>query len=131
MDQVTILALACVYGTLSPTFRKPAYRAYRAGMFASLGLSALGFVTHGLLKYGWETQRLRMSLDWMIIMAACNFVGAFTYATRVSIPVLITYVTRIDDPDRFPNGGIPVPSTSSDLVTKHSMSLWYLLAWHT
>ena len=53
-------------------------------MYAGLGLSAVVFVVHGLIKYGWEVQNRRMSIDWMGLMALFNFSGAITYAARVS-----------------------------------------------
>lgn len=52
-------------------------------MYASLGLSALVFVVHGLVLYGWEVQRQRMGLGWMGLMAGLNLTGAVVYATRV------------------------------------------------
>ena len=53
-------------------------------MYAGLGLSAIIFVAHGLLKYGYETQRRHMSVDWMIAMAGFNLLGAAIYGIRVS-----------------------------------------------
>ena len=53
-------------------------------MYAFLGLSAIVFIIHGIVLYGWETQRKRMSLDRMGLMAVLNLVGACTYAGRVS-----------------------------------------------
>lgn len=53
-------------------------------MYAGLGLSAIIFVVHGVIKHGWKTQNHRMSLDWMGLMASLNLIGAFTYAARVS-----------------------------------------------
>ena len=55
-------------------------------MYASLGLSALVFVTHGLLLHGWTAQNRRMSLDWMLLMATLNLTGASLYAARVGTP---------------------------------------------
>ena len=52
-------------------------------MYAGLGLSAIVFVVHGVVKYGWKIQNRRMSLDWMIVMASLNLIGAFAYAARV------------------------------------------------
>ena len=52
-------------------------------MYAGLGISAVVFVVHGLILYGWQTQNRRMSLDWMALMALFNLAGAFTYAVRV------------------------------------------------
>ena len=80
---VSLLAGACVITTFNSRFRHPNLRPYRALMYAGLGFSALGFVFHGLLLYGWEVQDLRMSLRWMCLMAAFNLVGATAYATRI------------------------------------------------
>lgn len=55
-------------------------------MYASLGLSAIVFVIHGLLLHGWNMQNHRMSLDWMLLMAFFNLAGAVTYASRVCRP---------------------------------------------
>ena len=55
-------------------------------MYACLGLSAVVFIVHGLVLYGWETQKQRMSLDRMTLMAVLNLAGAYTYAARVDCP---------------------------------------------
>jgi adiponectin receptor len=80
---VSIVALACVIATFSPTFRSPALRSYRAAMYTALGLSAILFITHGLILYGWDIQSHRMSLTCVIETAALNLVGAVAYATRI------------------------------------------------
>lgn len=54
-------------------------------MYAGLGLSAIIFVIHGVVKHGWKTQNHRMSLDWMGLMATLNLIGAFAYAARVGL----------------------------------------------
>lgn len=51
-------------------------------MYAFLGGSSLIAVAHGVSLHGLEQQNKRMSLDWMVVMALFNFVGAFTYALR-------------------------------------------------
>ena len=55
-------------------------------MYAGLGLSAIVFIIHGLLIYGWEIQKHRMSLKWMALMGTFNLTGAAAYAARVSYP---------------------------------------------
>ena len=80
---VSILATLCVVATLHPKFRHPTIRPYRAAMYAGLGLSAVVFVTHGVLLHGWAVQNQRMSLDWMGLMALFNLTGAVIYAARV------------------------------------------------
>lgn len=71
---------------MHPKFRHPSIRPYRAAMYAGLGLSALIFTTHGIWKFGWETQMGRMSLDRMFLMATLNLIGAVIYAARVCFP---------------------------------------------
>lgn len=82
-SQTTSTALGCTYLTLSPHFASPAFRHWRAGFYAGFGLSSIIFVVHGLLLYGWELQRSRMSLVYMGWMATANLVGAAIYAARV------------------------------------------------
>lgn len=85
--QVSILAIACAITTFNARFRHSSLRPYRTVMYAGLGLSAIIFVIHGVVKHGWKTQNHRMSLDWMGLMASLNLVGAFAYAARVgSLP---------------------------------------------
>ncbi|KAL9534612.1 ADIPOR-like receptor [Sphaerulina musiva] len=79
----TSTALGCTYLTLSPHFASPAFRHWRAGLYAGFGLSSIIFVGHGLLLYGWEVQRSRMSLLYMGWMATANLVGAAIYAARI------------------------------------------------
>ena len=80
---VSILALVCTIATLAPNFRHPALRLYRTAMYASLGLSAMVFITHGLIIHGWEIQNHRMSLTYMLVTAMLNFLGAVVYAARI------------------------------------------------
>ena len=52
-------------------------------MYACIGLSAVVFVVHSIHLCGWETQKQRMSLDRMGLMAVLNLIGAYVYAARV------------------------------------------------
>lgn len=85
-DQTTAFALGCFFITLDPHFASPQYRRWRASMYAGFGLSSIIFVAHGLYVHGWELQRVRMSLNYMIWMGASNLVGAAIYAARVRHP---------------------------------------------
>jgi len=60
-------------------------------MYAGLGLSAIVFIVHGLILYGWEVQNRRMSLQWMIVMTGLNFVGAGAYAWSVCLPPFLFF----------------------------------------
>lgn len=88
---VSVLASLCVVATLHPRFSHSAWRSYRAAMYAGLGLSAVVFVVHGLIRHGWTTQNQRMSLDWMALMATSNLVGAAIYTARVRVSRFFVY----------------------------------------
>ncbi|KAK3316528.1 mPR-typeG-protein-coupled receptor [Apodospora peruviana] len=80
---MTFAASCCAVVTFLPCFGTPRFRAYRAGVYASLGLTGLVFVIHGLVLLGWETQNRRMALTWMVGMALVNLAGAVVFATRI------------------------------------------------
>ena len=84
-----MLGAACAIATFNPRFRHPSLRPYRAAMYACLGLSAIIFIIHGVILYGWKTQNKRMSLDRMGLMAILNLSGAYAYAARVG-SILLT-----------------------------------------
>jgi adiponectin receptor len=70
--------------TLHPHFASPAFRHWRACFYAGFGFSSIIFVIHGLLLFGWQVQKARMSLVYMGWMATANITGALIYAARVS-----------------------------------------------
>ncbi|KAI7351800.1 hypothetical protein KC354_g12291 [Hortaea werneckii] len=82
---VTISACGCIIFTLHPWFLGPAFRKFRALMYASFGLSALLFMSHGIFLYGLAIQRKRLALEWMVFMGFLNIIGACFYASRVSV----------------------------------------------
>lgn len=91
---VSALAVACVYVTLHPAFRRPGYRPYRAVMYSGLALFYIIPIAHGLAKFGWETQMWRMSLDWMALMTALNITGGALYVLRVNISCVDSFSRR-------------------------------------
>jgi adiponectin receptor len=84
---VSVLASMCVVAVLDPGFRRPSHRLYRTLMFAGLGISFVVPILHGVLLFGWEVQRKRMSLDWVVVNMVCNGLGAVVYSTRVSTSI--------------------------------------------
>ncbi|KAM3449641.1 hypothetical protein MY3296_006725 [Beauveria thailandica] len=76
-------AFCCTIFTLTPAFVTPEYRKIRASFYAGFGLGSIIFVVHGLVLYGWELQKSRMSLVWMGWMAIANLLGALIYAARI------------------------------------------------
>lgn len=81
---MSLAGFGCALSTLDPRFSRPRFRRWRAALYACFGLGSITFVVHGLLKHGWQLQKLRMSLVWMAWMAFFNIVGAVVYAVRVS-----------------------------------------------
>lgn len=80
---VSVLAAACAAAILAPRFQHPTFRPYRTSIYVSLGLSAIVFITHGLIIHGWEIQSHRMGLTYMLMMATLNLLGASIYAARI------------------------------------------------
>lgn len=64
-------------------------------VYASLGLTGVVFLVHGLYLWEFAIQRKRLSLEMMILMAALNLVGALLYATRVSTPFVRTHSDNV------------------------------------
>jgi predicted membrane channel-forming protein YqfA (hemolysin III family) len=125
---VTILASVCSYATIDTKFRTPKFRPYRAAMYAGLGLSAIIFIIHGLLIHGWETQKHRMSLNWMALMATFNLIGAAAYAARVRRP-FSPKVARLDK-NRFRRDGALRNMISMAAVTSSYIVWLFVLVWH-
>ncbi|TGO07858.1 hypothetical protein BTUL_0241g00010 [Botrytis tulipae] len=80
---ISVSAIACAITTFHSEFHHPKLRPCRAIMYSCLGLSSIIFIIHGLTLYGYKTQKWRMSLDWMGVMAGFNSLGAVAYAVRV------------------------------------------------
>ena len=76
--------------TLGPHFDSSRFRHWRAVFYAAFGLSSVTFVIHGIVLYGWEMQKSRMSLVWMGWMAVVNLFGATIYAARVAYLVILS-----------------------------------------
>src|SRR5437588_9751981 len=66
-----------------PKFSHPTVRPYCAAMYSGLGFSSIVFIIHGVAKYGWDLQKRRMSLDWVMIMTTFNIIGAVVYAASI------------------------------------------------
>ena len=103
--QVTISAAGCIRLSLSSHFITPAFREYRAMTYISLGLFTMIFVVHGLFLNGFHVQRKRLGLEWMMLMALLNLLGAAVYSIRVCQE----------------QNGAPTASTASERATSCSM----------
>jgi adiponectin receptor len=81
--QITAIALATGYACVSPSFRRPSWRALRAALFVAMGLSAVVPVLHGLALYGHAHLRRVIALHWLVAQGALYIAGAGLYAARV------------------------------------------------
>lgn len=80
---ISVIAVGCSAVAVIPRFRQPEWRFFRAGMFISMGLSALFPVCHGLLVYGRQQMRMQIGLDWVLLQGFLYILGAVIYAARV------------------------------------------------
>jgi len=77
---ISILSVGCVAVSTLDKFRTSAFRPYRAGMFAALGLSGVIPVLHGLQVYGIEKLQNSMGLNWVLLQGILYILGAGLYA---------------------------------------------------
>ncbi|KAF4550947.1 hemolysin-III-like protein 2 [Elsinoe fawcettii] len=63
---ITLLGIGCVGVSVLQRFRTPEWRAFRAGMFVFMGISAVLPVGHGVVLYGVEGLERRMGLSWVV-----------------------------------------------------------------
>ncbi|KAJ6001000.1 hemolysin-III related-domain-containing protein [Penicillium waksmanii] len=66
-SKITSLGLLCAAISANPQFRHPTWRPFRAGMFISLGLSALFPVVHGAMKFGLKQINRQIGLFWVAL----------------------------------------------------------------
>lgn len=80
---ISVIGLGCSAVSVIPRFRRPEWRSFRAGMFISMGLSAIFPVCHGVLMYGLRQMRMQIGLDWLLLQGFLYILGAVIYAARV------------------------------------------------
>jgi adiponectin receptor len=80
---ICTIGLGCIFVCLSPKFRTPEWRPFRAGMFVSMGLSAIFPVIHGLWLYGPKQMTDQIGLHWLLLQGFLYILGATIYAARV------------------------------------------------
>ncbi|MCJ1425473.1 hypothetical protein MMC29_003372 [Sticta canariensis] len=73
----------CTMMSVTPKFRTPKWRPFRAAMFVAMGLSAVFPVLHGLLLYGMQDMNKQIGLSWVVLQGFLYVLGAAIYAARV------------------------------------------------
>ncbi|KAI4275703.1 MAG: hypothetical protein L6R38_005809, partial [Xanthoria sp. 2 TBL-2021] len=77
---ISILGTGCTIVSVTPEFRTPKWRPFRASMFVAMGLSAVVPVLHGVKLYGLQKMNDRIGLSWLILQGFLYVLGAGTYA---------------------------------------------------
>ncbi|KAH8695326.1 putative hemolysin-III channel protein Izh2 [Talaromyces proteolyticus] len=80
---ITTIGFICTLVCVTPRFRTPEWRPFRAAMFVSMGLSGLVPVLHGLWLYDIEQMTYQIGLDWLLLQGFLYILGATIYAARV------------------------------------------------
>lgn len=80
LSQITVVGIGCIYVTMNPAFRTPAYRPFRAAMFVGMGLCAIFPVLHGLVIYGFSRMLEQIGLFWLVLQGTLYITGALLYA---------------------------------------------------
>ena len=89
------VGFGCTFLSVTPKFRTPLWRRYRAGMFVAMGLSALFPVLHGLKLYGIQQMNKKIGLSWIVFQALLYILGAGIYAVCLAIKYLFVSVKQI------------------------------------
>jgi predicted membrane channel-forming protein YqfA (hemolysin III family) len=99
--------------TLHPAFLGPTFRKYRALMYTCFGLSAILFISHSIVLYGFTMQKRRLSIEWMALMGFLNIAGAAIYASRGSIFLEMLFLASVWLTDnRYRSAGFQLVLTS-------------------
>uniref|UniRef100_A0A0N5A4Q8 HlyIII-domain-containing protein n=1 Tax=Parastrongyloides trichosuri TaxID=131310 RepID=A0A0N5A4Q8_PARTI len=80
---ITALGLLAIIVSLYDKFAEPKFRPVRAGVFLTMGLSAIIPCFHLLLIESWDIIKEQELLKWNIIMGCMYVFGALQYALRV------------------------------------------------
>ena len=82
-SMITVIGVGCAIVSVKEKFRTPDWRQFRAGMFVTMGLSAILPVCHGLQLYSMDTLERRIGLSWLILQGVLYVLGAAVYAGRI------------------------------------------------
>lgn len=77
------LGTTCIVVSLWDRFSEPRFRALRAVVFVSLGLSGVIPALHFIITDGFWVAVEKASLGWLCLMAFFYIFGAFIYAVRI------------------------------------------------
>ncbi|KAF2432338.1 HlyIII-domain-containing protein [Tothia fuscella] len=79
---ITTIGAATAITSISPQFRTPSWRPFRAAMFVAMGLSAVIPVIHGAFIYSLSHLSDTMALPYVVAQGILYIIGAGLYAAR-------------------------------------------------
>lgn len=82
-SMICFLGLGCATVSVTPRFRTPEWRPFRATMFVFLGSSAVFPVCHGIVASGLGQMQKQIGLSWVLLQGFLYILGAVIYAMRV------------------------------------------------
>ncbi|CEF68609.1 Adiponectin receptor protein [Strongyloides ratti] len=83
ISMITVIGILAVIVSLFDKFAQPRFRPLRAGIFLTMGLSAIFPGIHLLLIESWDIIVEKELLKWNIIMGSLYVIGALQYALRI------------------------------------------------
>uniref|UniRef100_A0A0N5C876 Adiponectin receptor protein n=1 Tax=Strongyloides papillosus TaxID=174720 RepID=A0A0N5C876_STREA len=83
ITMITVMGMLAIIVSLFNKFAQPKYRPLRAGVFLTMGLSAIFPGIHLFLVESWEVIVEKELLKWNIIMGSLYVIGALQYALRI------------------------------------------------
>lgn len=82
LGAITLLGCMTIIVSLLPVFQNPEYRAIRAGLFFSMGVSGVVPVLHKLIVF-WHRPEALHTTQYEVLMGILYGLGAVVYATRI------------------------------------------------
>ena len=83
VPKISTFGLGCTIVSVTPKFRTPFWRPFRASIFSAMGLSGVFPVLHGLKMYGIEQLNKQIGLSWLVLQGVLYILGAAIYAVSV------------------------------------------------
>lgn len=83
LSSVSVLGLMSIMVSLWDKFSEPAWRTFRAVIFAVFGLSGIAPAVHYGIMEGWANKRSLKNLGFLLLMGILYIIGAILYALRV------------------------------------------------
>ncbi|RAH63891.1 hemolysin III family protein [Aspergillus aculeatinus CBS 121060] len=81
-SMIGVLGLLTIFIMISPRFRGPEFRTFRALTFVATGLSGFAPLIHGIKMFGLSQMMIQSGMPYYLIEGAFLLMGALVYATK-------------------------------------------------